>query len=262
MKMPTCSALQLRIAEEHRQLGALGDVVRHGDRRVGVALQRPAEPEQEHADPDRDPVEHDRRDHLVRARDGLQQAGDRPPRRPRQARGDHREQDVQQGRHAGERRADPDREVGADEVLALAADVEQPAPERERHGEAGEDQRRREDQRRLQVELGDDPVLLVEPLGRVEAGAVEDRLVGLERVAAGDEHDQPADDEREDHRDDRRDDPAAAQVGRQAAGDGDGRADVRLGAHAAACLRPPPVIATPKSSSEADGSSSATISPS
>ena len=41
----------------------------------------------------------------------------------------------------GERRADPDGDDRADEVLALAADVEQAAAERERDGEAGEDQR-------------------------------------------------------------------------------------------------------------------------
>ena len=43
----------------------------------------------------------------------------------------------------------------ADDVLALAADVEQAAAERERDREAGEDQRRRLDQRLLQVERGD-----------------------------------------------------------------------------------------------------------
>ena len=42
-------ALQLGIAPEHRQLGPLDDVVGHRHRRVGVALQRAAEAEQEQA---------------------------------------------------------------------------------------------------------------------------------------------------------------------------------------------------------------------
>ena len=60
---------------------------------------------------------------------------------------------------AVERRADPDRHVGADEVLALAADVEQAAAEGERHRQAGEDQRRRDDQRLLEVQRRDRAVL-------------------------------------------------------------------------------------------------------
>ena len=54
-----------------------------------------------------------------------------------------REHDVQERRHAVERRADEDRGERADEVLALAADVEQAGAEGERDREAGEDQRRR-----------------------------------------------------------------------------------------------------------------------
>ena len=51
------------------------------------------------------------------------------------------------------------REDRADDVLALAADVEQAAAERERDREAGEDQRRRLDQRLLQVQRRDRAVL-------------------------------------------------------------------------------------------------------
>ena len=40
-------------------------------------------------------------------------------------------------------------------------------------------------------------------------GAVEDRLVGGDRVVAGDEHDQAADEEGDEHGDQRRDDAAA-----------------------------------------------------
>ena len=228
-------------------------------------------------DPERDPVEHDRRDHLVGARRRLQQAGDAAPHRAGRARPDHAEHDVQQRRHRVERRAEPDRHVGADEVLALAADVEQAAAERERHRQAGEDQRRRDDQRLLEVEGGDGAVLLADPREEpVQPGALEDRPVGLDRVLAGERDDEAADREGQQRGQQRRDDAAAAQVAREPAGDRErgalagrlrrrcDRDVVVLGrAHAASSSpRPPPVIATPKSSSLADGGSSATIAPS
>ena len=75
--------------------------------------------------------------------------------------------------------------IGSDDVLALAADVEEAAAERERDGEAGEDQRRRDDQRLLQVERRVRGVAAGDPGEEpVEPGAVEDRPVGGERVAA------------------------------------------------------------------------------
>ena len=115
-------------------------------------LQRAALPEQVLAAPDRDPVEHDRRDHLVRARGRLQEAGDPRPDRARERRGGDPEQDVRQRRPAREVDADPVRDDQPDEVLALSADVEEAAAEREGDREAGEDQRRRRQQRLAQVE--------------------------------------------------------------------------------------------------------------
>ena len=50
-----------------------------------------------------------------------------------------------------ERRSDPDGGERADDVLALTADVEEPAAERERDGEAGEDQCGRQQEGLLQV---------------------------------------------------------------------------------------------------------------
>ena len=64
---------------------------------------------------------------------------------------DRREEDVQQRVHAAERRADPDSEHGADDVLALTADVEHAATECECDGETREDQRRRQDECLLPV---------------------------------------------------------------------------------------------------------------
>ena len=63
-------------------------------------------------------------------------------------------------RHARERRADPDGDDRADDVLALAADVEQAAAERERDGEAGQDQRRRQEQRLLEVQRRGDALVV------------------------------------------------------------------------------------------------------
>ena len=100
----------------------------------------------------------------------------------------------------------------------------------------------------------------------VQAGAVEDRLVGGDRVVAGDEDDQAADQEGEHGREQRDDDAAALHVGRQPRGRGGGR---RLGpaprrrapgppgstgsgplTPRASRRRPPPVIAIPSSSSD------------
>ena len=219
----------------------------------------PPRPNRPDADPDRDPVEHDRRDHLVGARrsPSARPAIARP--QPRRAAQPPRMQSTmcRQRRHALERRADPDRQDRADDVLALAADVEQAAAERERHREAGEDQRRREDQRLLEVDRGDAAVVGATSTGRASSGRCRRRSpVGRDRVVARDQHDEPADEERDEHGDQRRD------RRRRRAGSVDSRAGDRsrragrlvVGrpvAHAALAPRPPPVIATPKSSSEA-----------
>ena len=116
-----------------------------------LVLQRPALAEEIQARIDRDPVEHDRRDHLVGSDRRLQDPCDPGVGRSGQ-RGRHdRERDVDEAVRALERRADPDREVGADEVLALPADVEEPAAERERDREAGENQCGRDQERLLEV---------------------------------------------------------------------------------------------------------------
>ena len=145
-------ALEERVAPEDRELRAVDDVVRDRDELLAIVLERAAEAEQEDTDPDRDPVEHDRRDHLVRADGRLQEPGDPRPERAAQGAGDGGEEDVEQRVHALERRADPDGEDRPHDVLALTADVEEPAAEGERDGETGEDQRRRDDQRLLHVE--------------------------------------------------------------------------------------------------------------
>ena len=244
-----------------------------------VVLERPAEAEQEHADPDRDPVEHDRRDHLVGADGRLQEAGDARPRarrraRPRRPRGGcagpsscpANDEPIQTAKHR------------ADDVLALAADVEQAAAERERDREAGEDQRRREDQRLLQVERRERRARAPVTQGKNQLSPAPSKIARY--VVSGflpvvDEHDEAADEEREE----RRSGPARAgrrpSARRRSARASDcrtsgprpdgsaGRAASSSVAHAAAsCPRPPPVIAMPSSSSVAAGGNSPTISPS
>ena len=53
--------------------------------------------------------------------------------------------------------------IAPDDVLPLAADVEEPAPEGERDGEAREDERRRDDQRLLHVERRGLPLRSADP---------------------------------------------------------------------------------------------------
>ena len=109
-----------------------------------------------------------------------------PTTAPRGAGRDRCEHDVQE-RSACPSNDEPTQTADerADEVLALAADVEQAAAERERDRQAGEDQRRRHDQRLLQVQRRDGAVLGADPREEpVQPGAVEDRLVGRDRVVA------------------------------------------------------------------------------
>ena len=122
-------------------------------------------------------------------------------------------------RHPGELGPEPDGDHRAHEVLALAADVEQPGAERERDGQAHEDQRRRGDQGLLQVQCRESAVGAGGPREQpVQAGAVEDRLVGRDRVLARYQHDEPAGDERQQRREQRHDDAAAAHVAGEARG--------------------------------------------
>src|SRR5918999_792693 len=243
-------ALQDRVAPEDRQAGGLDHVVRHRQRRLAVVLERPAEAEQVQPDEDRGVVEHDRRDHFVGPDGRLQPARD----------------------------ARPDRGDRPDDVLALAADVEQAGAERERDGQAGEDQRGRDDQRLLQVERRQVAILAGGPReDPLEAGALPDRLVGRDRVLADQQHRHPAEQEGEHRREHGHDDAAPTDVCRHPRRRGErdlfggltreGRALGRLVGQVAPLVHsarsaPPPVMAKPSSSSETSGGNSPTISPS
>ena len=126
-------------------------------------------------DPDQgDVVEHQRRDDLVDAELRPQDARDQAPQRPGQRSRDHHHRDDDDRRRAGRqdrREDDGARAPRPQEELALGADVPQAHPEGERAGEAGQDERRRLDQR------------VAEDADVAERG-VEDVQVGADRVAA------------------------------------------------------------------------------
>ena len=94
---PDVQALELGIAPEHGQVRIPDHGVGDRDGLVGrgVRVQRPAEAERPHADPQGDVVEHDRRDHLVRAGGRLEEAGDPAPHRSGERPKHQREDDVQ-----------------------------------------------------------------------------------------------------------------------------------------------------------------------
>ena len=129
---------------------------------------------------------------------------------------------------------------------------------------AAEDQRRRRSQGLLEVPRRLPRVLARQPLVRkVEAGSLEDRLVRGDRVVAGEQDDETADQEGK-HRGGERDEEAAGPLldpGPQGMDLlGLRRRRRRCDAHATASRRPP-VIAMPSSSSVTSGPYSPTISP-
>ena len=165
--------------------------------------------------------------------------GDAREQRTREAGRGDRENDVREVRHAREGRAHPDRGERAGDVLALAADVEQAAAERERDGQAGEHQGRRQQQRLLErvgvtrleavgvprepdlrVRARHDDVVAPRVEEPAQAAPVEDRLVRRERVVAGgDDDDEAADQEGQQRRDQRDDEAARPLERREARGD-------------------------------------------
>ena len=270
MKKPMCSPCSSCCPQKTGSLAEsamsaeIGTVVFAGFCSAAVA-------EQPRAHPDRDPVEHDRRDHFVGADRRLQEAGDACPHRARRRPCRDHDQDVRQRCHTGEVDAEPVRDDEPDEVLTLAADVEHPAAERERDGKPAEDERRRLQQRLRQVvgrrvrDIGgrvEDPV---------EPGAVEDVAIGEQRVVTGGEDDEAAHEECDHDGRGRNGDPAGALLERDA---GDQRPALRRLfrglregalridlAHAAARSLPPS-ISRPSSSSDTSPVWSPTISPS
>ena len=240
-----------------------------GRRRVGGVLQRPAVAEQPLAHIDRDPVEHDRRDHLVRADGRLQEPGDPGPRRAREGCRPDAQQDVQEGIQSGEVDAEPVGDVEADEVLALPADVEHPAAEGEGDREPAEDERRRlqEGLRQVVRRRGHQAGRRMED--PVEARPVEDVPVGDERVVTRGEDDDPAHQEGDHDRHGRNDDPPRALPEREAGGERSGRRGrlrrfrrLAPGRGHAAVRSLPPSISSPISSSETSPVCSPTSSPS
>src|SRR5918996_686061 len=255
-----------------RRLEDVGGTGEAGIRALEVAVRRLQEPE---SHPDGDPVQHDRRDDLVGAGGRLQESGDPAPDRAGEDRGDHGEDHVQRGREALEVRPEPDGRQEADPVLALPSDVEHPAAECEGHCECGQDERRHDDERLLEVAclLGRLPYARDEP---GEPRALEDGLVGLEGrrdALLGDDHDEPADDEGEQRRGDGDEQAARPLVeGAQARDRALGllgrvlldrrRPRTQTVTSSSRSSLPPPSMAMPSSSSETSGGYSPAIRPS
>src|SRR6185295_16586223 len=128
-------------------------------------------------------------------------------------RSDAADEDVEGAGHPDEDMPEVERGQKADEVLALAADVEHPAAERERDGQRREHERRRDDERLLEVVRGAEALVALYPGEEpVQAGAREDRLVGGEGVVPGRHDDETADEEREDGRSECREEPTETRV--------------------------------------------------
>src|SRR5919108_406655 len=255
-------------APEDVELRPRRHLLRHRHRAGFRILQRAAEPDEVARDPERGPVEHDRRDHLVRSDRGAEETGDPSPDGAGERGRDDREQHVRHRRQGREPHAHLEPDDAADDVLALPADVEEAAAEGEGHREPGQDERHRQDERLLQVQRRAEPLGPVHPWEEpVQPRAVEDLLVGPERVLAGrDEDDEPADEERDDGGEDRRDDAARALVEGEPRGDardclGRLRRRGRRVGQAGTSPRCPPGIAMPSSSSVTSGGDSRAIPP-
>ena len=129
-------ALELLVAPEHRQLRRVGDVLRDRQRRVLLFWSGPPSPTR--YVPTQIAIQLSM---IVVITSWAPTVAFRKPAIPAQIAPASVAATIPistcgQRRHARERRADPDRDVQADEVLALAADVEHPAAERERDREA------------------------------------------------------------------------------------------------------------------------------
>ena len=110
------------------------------------ACSRPGRAQHPRDQVERDVVEHDRDDHLVRAGPGLERTGDARPERPGGEPGDEGDDHVDAPRQV-ERERHPAGRGGGHQHLPAAADVEHADAEGERDAEAGRDERGREGER-------------------------------------------------------------------------------------------------------------------
>ena len=138
---------------------------------------------------------------------------------------------------------DGDGDDHADQILALAADVEEPAAKGKGHGERSQDQRRGQGEGLLEVDRRDrdgvrlrriqtlrsaDHANVDEPVDEPrQPRPVQDRAVGRERVLPRrHEDDEAGNAERDERRDDGRDGPSGPLVDGETAGQA-GRHDLR-----------------------------------
>ena len=131
---------QLGEIEEQRELR--GFLNRNADGRGSTNRLKNRRQEQSEHDLLGNGVEHDRGDHLMGARLGLEDARNEPPQRPACDSRDERHQDVERPRHR-DPDPGPDGEHRADLELTLSTDVEDARSEGHGNPESREDQRRR-----------------------------------------------------------------------------------------------------------------------
>ena len=280
--------LKTLVAPEHRD-NRVRLLVHAVGNRIGLlsrsgVLEWPPLAEAVAREPVRDPVEHDRRDHLVGSGERLEESCDTRPDGAGQ--GGKRDADdnmkpVRKG--VAPIGAHPDTNDDAHRVLALAADVEETTSERERDGKPRENERCRPKERLREIERRQVEDARVSEVIQNQLTPVPSRIarVGGERVVPRDRNDDAAHEEGEDAGKYRRNDASQLLHDVVAAGDRRrlavfgrwavarvyrrGSLEVRRpwGAFAhAASSRPPPSIAIPISSSLTPNAYSATISPS
>ena len=169
--------------ERRREVGQAGEPGLGRERlglREAALAPRAEDPE---LDPEQgDVVEHQGRDDLVDPEAGPEDARDEAPQTAGDRPGQHHRRDDDDGRRPGRQdRGEDDgaRAPGAEQELALRADVPEAHPERQRTRQAGQDQRRRLDQR-----VADDP--------DAAEGGDDDVAERADRVAADEPDDQPA----------------------------------------------------------------------
>ena len=126
----------------------------------------------------------------MRAKSSLEHTRDRGPRRAGADAGHAAQRDEQRRRKLRQRDADPRGRERGDVELTFGADVQQAAAQRDGNGEAGEDERRGEEQR-------------IADAVRPREGASEQQAVGFDRTVADEEHDERADGKRAEHGDQR-----------------------------------------------------------
>src|SRR5690606_28632851 len=185
--------------EDARQAGVVDDAIGGDHGRVDRQDIGPAK-RQVRDEADREVVEHDGRDDLMRAGLRLQEAREEPPDAAADGRGEQAERDVQIARQSEVPGADDGGREAAHDELALDTDIEHAGAGRDGESEAAQDERGGVDEG-----FGD--------RAPADEGALPKGLVGLDGVAAGKLHDERTGEQGDDDGADRRERPVEGADG-------------------------------------------------